>query len=60
MKSLRDDMPIVAAFIDALRDVFGVDEINRQIKAGLRGEGCFYACENGIKIGSKPVSREGV
>ena len=31
-------MPCCAAFVDALRDAFGVEEINSVIKRGLRPE----------------------
>jgi len=47
-------MPITAAFIDNMREAFGVAEINAAIKGGLAGEGSFYARENGIEIGSRP------
>ena len=50
--SLRSDMPQTAAFIDALRDVFGAPQINAAIKSGINGAGTFYACENGREIGS--------
>ena len=50
-------MPLTAEFIDAMREVFGVDEINQQIKAGMRGEGGFWAKENGIEIGSRPAEK---
>jgi hypothetical protein len=47
-------MPLVAEFIDACRDAFGVAEINAQIKAGMAGEWTFYASENGAEVGSRP------
>ena len=57
--SLRDDMPLTAGFIDQMRDAFGVDMINSAIKGGLAGDGSFYAKENGIEIGSRPVEIAG-
>ena len=41
MKSLRDEMPETAAFIDKMRDAFGVEMINKSIRDGLAGEGGF-------------------
>ena len=48
-------MPVTAAFIDQLRDAFGADAINRQIKAGINGVETFFAAENGVEIGSRPA-----
>ena len=53
-KNLRESMPLVTAFIDECREVFGADTINRSIKAGLEGQETFWARENGIEIGTKP------
>jgi len=53
-KNLRDDMPMTAAFIDNLREAFGVEMINDSIKGGMAGDGSFYAKENGLEIGSRP------
>lgn len=52
-KSLRDEMPQTAEFIDALRDAFGKEMINEQIRAGMNGEPVFWASENGKEIGTK-------
>jgi len=57
--SLRDEMPVTAEFIDDFRAAFGVDEINEQIRRGMRGETTFYAQENGHEIGRRDP-REGV
>lgn len=49
--SMRDAMPLVAAWVDELREVFGADTINPQLKQ-------IYACENGQTIGhQKPFKR---
>jgi len=48
-------MPETAAFIDACRDVFGADEINASIKAGLQGKPTFYASENGQTVGTPAI-----
>lgn len=47
-------MPYTTAIIDAAREAFGVDMVNASIKAGIAGEGAFYAKENGHEIGSRP------
>ena len=57
--SLREDMPYTAVFIDQMRDAFAVEMINSAIKGGLSGDGSFYAKENGIEIGSRPVEIAG-
>lgn len=51
-KSLRESMPLTAAFIDDLRAHFGVDEINGQIRKGMAGLPVFYAREGGQEIGT--------
>lgn len=50
--SLRTQMPETAAFIDAMRDAFGADEINAAIRAGLDGQPLFWAKENGHEVGT--------
>lgn len=52
-KNLRNEMPNVSAFIDKMREAFGKDMIDEQIRKGLRGEPCFYAKENGHEVGTK-------
>ena len=52
-------MPSTAEFIDSMRDAFGVEMINSAIKGGLAGDGSFYANENGIEIGSRPIEIPG-
>lgn len=52
-RSLRDAMPIVTAFIDDLRDVFGAEDINGIIKSGLSGVPGFWAKENGHEVGTR-------
>lgn len=52
--SMREAMPTVAAFIDSMREQFGVDEINRAIRRGVAGEpGQFWARENGHELGTR-------
>lgn len=46
-------MPTVAAWIDDLREAFGVESINASIKNGLNGGSDFWASENGIEIGNR-------
>lgn len=53
MADLRDRMPKVAAFIDEMREVFGIEEVNALVRRGMRGEPTFWAGEGGIEIGTK-------
>ncbi len=52
-QNLREKMPSVTAFIDDLREAFGKDMIDGQIRKGMKGEPVFYASENGVEIGTK-------
>lgn len=58
MKSggLREAMPLTAAFIDEMREAFGADMIDAQIRRGIAGEPGFWASENGHEIGCKSPS----
>jgi hypothetical protein len=47
-------MPTVAAFIDGMREAFGKEHIDRQIRAGMNGKPVFYCSENGRELGTKP------
>lgn len=53
--SMRNRMPKCAAFVDALREVFGVDAMNQVIRLGLRldceEEQRVYFCEAGEALG---------
>ena len=51
--SLRVAMPFTTAVIDYFRSVFGQQEIDAVIKAGIRGEPVFYAREGGQEIGTR-------
>ena len=51
--NLRDQMPVVVAFIDSLRAVFGKEGIDKQIQDGMRGKPTFWASENGHEIGTR-------
>lgn len=53
-------MPETAAFLDALCDAFGRDEIHGQIRQGLAGEPVFYASENGHEIGTRRPTGNGI
>ena len=55
-KSLREEMPQVAAFVDAMRAAFGKGAIDAQIRRGMQGEPVFYAQENGREVGTMPAS----
>lgn len=50
--SLRDQMPATAAFVDAMREAFGAEEIDGQIRKGLRGEPTFHAVDAGHEVGT--------
>lgn len=52
-RSLRETMPLVTAFIDDLREIFGKDDINATIKAGMAGVPGFWARENGNEVGTR-------
>lgn len=52
-KPLRQAMPATAAFIDAMREAFGTENINPSIKAGIDGQPTFWASENGQEIGTR-------
>ncbi|SNT28772.1 hypothetical protein SAMN06265795_12228 [Noviherbaspirillum humi] len=52
-KDLRNEIPEVSRFIDSLRDAFGKEMIDAQIRKGMKGERTFYARENGIELGTK-------
>lgn len=54
--SLREAMPLTAAFIDEMREAFGADMIDAQIRQGIAGEPGFWASENGQAIGCKSPS----
>lgn len=49
----RVDMPEITGFVDALREAFGLEEINSAIKRGMQ-DGTFWALENGFVVGSPP------
>lgn len=55
---LRDAMPITASFIDALREAFGADGINEQIRRGIKGEPVFWAFENEMEVGTRVLSQD--
>ena len=45
-------MPLISQWIDELRQVFGAELINGQIRRGMAGEPTFFAEENGNTIGT--------
>lgn len=52
-RSMRDEMPQVAKWIDELREEFGADQVDASIRAGMRGEpNRFRATENGHELGT--------
>lgn len=53
-KPLRQAMPRVAEFIDAVRESFGREMVDQQIRNGMAGGTDFWASENGHVIGHLP------
>ena len=51
---MRDQMPRVAEWLDALRQEFGAAPVVAAIRNGLRGGTDFHAAENGYEIGHLP------
>lgn len=59
--SLRDAMPTVAAWIDDLRDAFGAEVIDGQIRKAVRdGLPTFHAVENGHEVGTPLPAVHGI
>ncbi len=54
--NMREQMPQVAAIIDAFRQAFGAKEVDAAIRRGMRGGQGFHATENGHEVGT-PVYR---
>lgn len=54
--NMREQMPQVAAIVDAFREAFGADVVDAAIRRGMRGEQGFHATENGHEVGT-PVYR---
>lgn len=53
-QNLREQMPLVTAFIDDLRESFGTEGINDLIRRALAGEATFWASEGGVEVGHRP------
>lgn len=59
--SLREQMPVVSAFIDDLRAAFGAEGINASIRRGMAGQsGAFWAREGGLEVGTPPPQKKRV
>lgn len=54
---MRERMPKVTAFIDAMREAFGAAEVDAMIRAGLQ-DGSFRAEENGYTVGNQEKQHE--
>ena len=54
--NMREQMPQVAAIIDAFREAFGAEVVDAAIRRGIRGGQGFHAAENGHEVGT-PVYR---
>ena len=51
-QNMRTEMPECAKFFDWMREAFGAEMVNEQLRRGMAGEATFYAKENGIELGS--------
>jgi hypothetical protein len=51
--SMRDQMPVVTAWIDGMRAAFGTEHIDGVIRAGMKGQPVFFASENGHAFGTR-------
>jgi hypothetical protein len=51
-KPLREEMPEVAHFVDALRAAFGREAVDPSLSRGLAGEPVFFATEAGRRVGT--------
>lgn len=54
--SMREAMPVTAAWIDKMREVFGTEPVDSAIRRGMRGQQGFHAMEGGHEVGT-PVCR---
>ena len=54
--SMRDQMPTCASFIDSLREAFGKEAIDGQIRNGMKRQPTFLASENGHQIGTRNIA----
>ena len=54
--NMREQMPQVAAIIDAFREAFGAKVVDAAIRRGMRGGQGFHATENGHEVGT-PITR---
>lgn len=51
--TMREAMPQAAAFVDAMREAFGADQVDPSIRAGMCGEpNKFWAREAGHEVGT--------
>lgn len=55
MAGLREQMPDTAEAIDQLREIFGKDVVDQQIRQAMHGKPGFYAEENGHTFGIKTI-----
>ena len=46
-------MPMTAAWIDELREAFGAEMVNEQIRRGVKGAPTFYVEEGSHTVGTK-------
>lgn len=50
--NMREQMPQVAAIIDAFREAFGAEVVDAAIRRGMRGGQGFHATENEHEVGT--------
>lgn len=49
---MREQMPVTAAWIDAMRQAFGAKAVDDAMRRGIRGGQGFHAVENGHEVGT--------
>lgn len=54
-KPMRESMPLISEWIDDMRAAFGREEVEGQIRRGMKGEPVFYASENGVEVGTRTL-----
>ena len=51
--SMREQMPVTAAWIDSMRQAFGAKAVDDAMRRGMQGGQGFHAMENGYEVGTQ-------
>lgn len=54
--NMREQMPMAAETVDWLREVFGKEFVDAQIRRSMKGEPTFWIRENGMELGTRDTS----